>query len=86
MLRRKDQPSISLNDSPQPPSTASFGAGPTSSSSGTATGQRGILVPAQLHLTKHSPEARQWAQQFGRFEYERDVKVKGWSMYAVDKW
>lgn len=72
----------------------------TGANSTPSKARRGILVPAHAYLQKGTKEARAYAQKFGRFDYEGDVKVgagaggangtasnaTGWAIWVVDKW
>jgi len=48
--------------------------------------RRGILVPVQKYLKPGTREAKRYAQEFGRFEFEGEVRVAGYGLWVVDKW
>lgn len=43
-------------------------------------------MPAVGYLKKDGREGREYAERFGRFEYEGDVGVEGYTLHAVDAW
>jgi hypothetical protein len=62
--------------------------------------RRGLLVPAHAYLQKNTKQARAFAERFGKFDYEGEVKVgagsggtngnagntTGYAIWVVDKW